>query len=143
MEGAVPNQWPEGFVSTILQPTGGPIGPWERSYPLTSDGKVVAVGTPAHVPSHLSVIVFRDDVTYFLGGDATYDQELLDQEVTDGVNDNPLLAIESIKKIKEFARKEKVVILPAHDPDAARQLAEKDFYRPNTSPSRERTLISI
>tara|TARA_R110002060_G_scaffold44069_2_gene55500 strand:+ start:1311 stop:1499 length:189 start_codon:yes stop_codon:yes gene_type:complete len=62
---------------------------------------------------------------------------LLDQEVTDGVNDSPLLAIESIKKIKEFARKEKVVLLPAHDPDAARQLAEEDFYKPSTSPSRE------
>lgn len=135
MEGAVPNQWPKGFVPTILKPTGGPIGPWERSYPLTNDGKVVAVDTPGHVPGHLSVIVFGDDATYFLGGDATYEQELLDQEVTDGVNNNPLLAIESIKNIKEFARKGNVVLLPAHDPDAARRLAEKAFYKP--SPSRE------
>jgi len=65
MEGAVPNQWPKGCVPTIIQPTGGPIGPWERSYPLTGDGMVVAAGTPGHVPSHLSVIVFRDYVTYF------------------------------------------------------------------------------
>lgn len=131
MEGAVPGQWPKNFEPTILKPTGGPVGPWERSYPVTSDGKVVAVDTPGHVPGHLSLIVFGDEAIYFLGGDATYDQDLLDKELTDGVNKNPLLAIESLKKIKEFARQENVVILPAHDPNAARRLAEKEFYRPS------------
>ncbi|KAF4876921.1 N-acyl homoserine lactonase AttM [Colletotrichum siamense] len=135
IEGAVPNQWPETFKPLLLQPTGGPIGPWNRSYPITDDGKVVAVDTPGHVPGHLSLIVYADDVTYLLLGDATYDQDLLDKEHTDGVNNNPALAIDSLRKIKEFSRSEKVVLLPAHDPQAAHRLAERIIYRPSMAQS--------
>lgn len=130
VEGAVPKQWPKPFSPRILDPTGGPIGPFARSYPLTEDGKVVAVDTPGHVPGHLSVIVFADGVAYFLGGDSTYDQDLLDAELTDGVNKNPHLAIESLRKIKEFARRQPTVILPAHDPRAARRLANAEVFHP-------------
>ena len=111
-------------------PSGPAIGPFTRSYPLTTDGKVVAVDTPGHVPGHLSVIVFTDTVAYFLGGDSTYDQQLLDAEVTDGVNKNPKLAIESVRKIKEFARQHPTVILPAHDPHAATRLANNQTFTP-------------
>lgn len=140
MEGAVPNQWPKGFKPNLLQPTGGPIGPWNSSYPITSDGRVVAVDTPGHVPGHICLIVYGDDATYLLGGDSTYDQDLLDRELTDGVNANPHLAVESLKKIKKFASSEPIVLLPAHDPDAARRLVEKEVYVPGSSrniPARE------
>lgn len=103
MEGAVPGQWPKEFKPQILQPTGGPIGPCNRSYPITDDGRVVAVATPGHVSGHLSVIVYADDMTYLLLGDATYDQDLLDQELTDGVNSDPVLAIDSLRMVKRFA----------------------------------------
>ncbi|KAK1493061.1 metallo-beta-lactamase superfamily protein [Colletotrichum cuscutae] len=128
MEGAVPNQWPASFKPSILQPTGGLNGPWNQSYPITEDGKVVAVDTPGHVPGHLSVIVRADDVSYLLLGDATYDQDLLDQELTDGVNSNPALAVDSLRKIKEFSRSGNVVLLPAHDPQAAHRLTEEVIY---------------
>ncbi|KAF4887736.1 N-acyl homoserine lactonase [Colletotrichum fructicola] len=131
IEGAVPNQWPETFKPLLLQPTGGPIGPWNQSYPITDDGKVVAVDTPGHVPGHLSLVVYADDVTYLLLGDATYDQDLLDKELTDGVNNNPALAIDSLRKVKEFASSEKVVLLPAHDSQAAHRLAERIIYKPS------------
>jgi glyoxylase-like metal-dependent hydrolase (beta-lactamase superfamily II) len=62
-----------------------------------------------------SLIVFGDDATYFLAGDATYCQDLLDQELTDAINDSASLAIESLRKIKEFARQLPLVVLPAHD----------------------------
>jgi len=132
LEGAVPQHWPANFSPRILQPSGEPIGPFPRSYPLTSDGKVVAVDTPGHVPGHVSVIVFSDDVAYFLGGDSTYDQDLLDAELTDGVNNNPKAAIESVRKIKEFARQHRTVILPAHDPGAAQRLADNETFTPST-----------
>jgi glyoxylase-like metal-dependent hydrolase (beta-lactamase superfamily II) len=132
LEGAVPQHWPANFSPHILEPNGPPIGPFPHSYPLTSDGKIVAVDTPGHVPGHLSVIVFADDVAYFLGGDATYDQSLLDAELTDGVNNNPKLAIESLCKIKEFARQQPTVILPAHDPRSAQRLADNETFTPST-----------
>ncbi|KAI9737076.1 MAG: hypothetical protein M1834_000666 [Cirrosporium novae-zelandiae] len=130
IEGAVPSQWPQGFCPKILQPTGGPIGPWEHSYPITSDGKIIAVDTPGHTPGHVSLIVFGDNITYFLTGDASYSKDLLDQEVTDGINDNPLLAIESVKKIKAFARQQPLVLLPSHDERAPGWLAESILYKP-------------
>jgi N-acyl homoserine lactone hydrolase len=132
-EGAVPKRWPDHFMPSILQATGAAIGPFPRSYPLTSDGKVVAVDTPGHVPGHLSVIVFGDDIAYFLAGDATYDQALLDAELTDGVNNNPRQAIESLGRIKQFARQYPTVLLPAHDPGAAQRLIANETFRPSPS----------
>ena len=130
LEGAVPKRWPDGFRPRILEPTGRAVGPWTRSYPVTSDGTVVAVDTPGHVPGHLSMIVRGDQATYLLAGDATYDQELLDAETTDGVNTNPRLAIDSLRRIKAFARQQDVVVLPAHDPGAAGRLAGSEAFCP-------------
>ncbi|MGP9527975.1 N-acyl homoserine lactonase family protein [Glutamicibacter sp. AOP5-A2-18] len=131
IEGAVPQHWPTGFQPELLHLTGPALGPWEKTYPITADGKVVGVPTPGHVPGHLSVVVFGDDATYFLGGDVTYDQALLDQEKTDGVNNNPKLAVEQLRKIKEFARMQPIVLLPAHDPGTSQRLANNEVYVPS------------
>lgn len=88
--------------------------------------------TPGHVPGHMSVVVFADEAAYFLGGDVTYDQRLLDMEETDGVNSNSHLAIEQLRKIKTFAMQKPVVLLPAHDPNAAKRLVNNEVYRPSS-----------
>ena len=51
LEGAVPQHWPEGFTPRLLEPTGPAVGPWQHSYPITSDSRVLAVDTPATSPS--------------------------------------------------------------------------------------------
>lgn len=130
---SVPGQWPKDFKPEILQPIGGPIGPWNQSYPVTQDGKIVPIHTPGHVLGHISLIVYGKDATYLVLGDATYDQNLLDLGFTDGVNSNPHLAVESLKKIKEFAMQELVVLLPAHDPQAAYRLVNRITYTPGKS----------
>lgn len=129
--GAAPQYWPKNFQPEPLRLTGPAMGPWEETYPITKDGKVVGVPTPGHVPGHMSVVVFGDDATYFLGGDVTYDQHLLDQEETDGVNGQPRLAVEQLRKIKIFAAEQPIVLLPAHDPNAASRLAHNTVYRPS------------
>jgi glyoxylase-like metal-dependent hydrolase (beta-lactamase superfamily II) len=131
IEGANPKAWPKGFKPTILKPTGPAIGPWERSYPVTTDGKVVAVDTPGHVPGHLSLIVYAEDVIYLLVGDATYEQSLLDAEQPDGITAESYTAVESLRRIKRFCLRNEVVVLPAHEFDAVRRLKEKDAYRPS------------
>ena len=90
---------------------------------------------PGHTLGHGSVIVRAEDATYFLGGDVTYSQGLLDKEQTDGVNNNPRLAVDQLRKIKTFAGQQPIVLLPAHDPDATRRLAKREVYIP--SPLRE------
>lgn len=131
MEGALPRHWPTGFQPELLRLTGPALGPWEKTYPITADGKVIGVPTPGHVPGHLAVVVFGDEATYFLGGDVTYDQNLLDQERSDGVNTNPHLAIAQLRKIKEFARQQPIVLLPAHDPHASQRLSENAAFVPS------------
>ena len=134
VEGAVPQHWPRDFQPELLRQTGPALGPWEATYPITADGRVLAVPTPGHVPGHICVIVHADDATYFLGGDVTYDQDLLDSEQTDGVNNDPHLAIDQLRKIKAFAAGHPIVLLPAHDPDAARRLAARETYVPSPRP---------
>lgn len=80
----------------------------------------------------MSLIVYADEATYFLTGDATYSLESLDKEETDGVNSFPLVAIESLKKIKEFCRGTKCVVLPSHDRDTVKRAREGEIYFPTT-----------
>ncbi|TEA17247.1 N-acyl homoserine lactonase [Colletotrichum sidae] len=135
-QGCLPNTWPPGFRPRILDfDEGRAVGPWTRSCPLTADGAVVAVDTPGHVPGHISLIVEADDedgtkTKYLLAGDATYAIGLLEREEPDGANSDPFTAFESLKKIKEFARHNDVVVLPTHDPDVSRMLRDKVIYRP-------------
>ncbi|KFY33437.1 hypothetical protein V494_07651 [Pseudogymnoascus sp. VKM F-4513 (FW-928)] len=135
MEGATPNRWPKNFSPKIIDYQDRPVGPWKESYPLTSDGKIVAVDTSGHVAGHLALIVDGESktgeaTTYFLPGDATYGMDVLDREEPDGINDNPLRALQSLKLMKEFARQNEVVVLPSHDIDTPRFLAERVVYRP-------------
>ncbi|KAF2014269.1 Metallo-hydrolase/oxidoreductase [Aaosphaeria arxii CBS 175.79] len=131
MEGANPSAWPEGFKPTMLEQNGPPIGPWEHSYKISSDGRILAVDTPGHVPGHLSLIIIDDDVTYFLTADAAYSQTLLDQQLIDGINTDPYVALESQRRIKEFCKSRDVVLLPSHEFDSVRRLREKEVYRPS------------
>jgi len=58
--------------------------------------------------------------------------DYLDKELTDGVNDNPMQAVETLRKIKELARQIPIVVLPAHDKDTPTRLLEKTVYKPTT-----------
>ncbi|KAH8705153.1 hypothetical protein BGW36DRAFT_366971 [Talaromyces proteolyticus] len=102
IEGANPNHWPKSFSPQLVDYEDKPVGPWKKSYQVTSDGKIVLVDTSGHVPGHLAIILYGID--------------LLDEEQPDGVNDNPVRALESLQKMKEFARKVEVAMLPSHDP---------------------------
>ncbi|OBT69088.1 hypothetical protein VE03_01239 [Pseudogymnoascus sp. 23342-1-I1] len=135
MEGATPNHWPKKFAPKVIDYQDRPVGPWGKSYPLTSDGKIVAVDTSGHVAGHLALVVFGEsgtgeETTYFLPGDATYGIDVLDKEEPDGINDDPIRALESLRLIKEFARQTDVVVLPSHDTNTARFLAESVVYKP-------------
>ncbi|KAJ2980449.1 hypothetical protein NQ176_g2632 [Zarea fungicola] len=134
-KGAAPNHWPKAFSPRVIDLKRDTLGPWEESASLTSDGRVVVVDTSGHVPGHLSLIVSGEGregkpVTYFLTGDATYGIDGLEKEEPDGINDDPMRALNSLRLIKAFARQRDVVVLPSHDADTPRLLAEEVVYRP-------------
>lgn len=134
LSGCVPQHWPEGFQPTLIDFSGSSVGPWEHSGNITADGTIVAVHTPGHVPGHISLVVYGDDdgssTTYCLLGDASYGLDLVDKEEPDGIKDDPTSALESLRKIKSFARQGDVVVLPSHDPDTPRLLSGRILYKP-------------
>ncbi|KAL3485760.1 beta-lactamase-like protein [Aspergillus germanicus] len=137
-EGATPNHWPEPFTPTIVDFADRQLGPWEKSFPLTSDGSLVLVDTSGQVPGHMGLVVQtyseedKKRVTYFLPGDATYGIDVLDREEPDGINDDPIRALQTLRRIKEFARETDVVVLPSHDKDTPRLLEQRVVYRPDS-----------
>jgi N-acyl homoserine lactone hydrolase len=72
---------------------------------------------------HVSAALRDDSVTYFFAGDATYSEENLRAERTDGVTNDPQTALATLRAIKEFAAGERTIILPAHDPGVPTRLA--------------------
>jgi N-acyl homoserine lactone hydrolase len=122
--GANPRQWPSWFQPRQAELTGPAASSFDHTLPLTSDGSVFAVPTPGHMPGHMSVVVRSSEATYFLAGDATYDEQLLKQRIADGVGDvRP--SLDTLERIAAFARSEPTVLLPAHDPLAEHRLAER------------------
>jgi N-acyl homoserine lactone hydrolase len=123
--GYLPQRWPKHFDPKPLILDGGRHGPFERSKPLTADGAIVAVSTPGHTPDHLSVIVEDGDKAVFIAGDASYSEATMLAGTIDGVSENEAQAVGTLAAIQEFAAARPTVYLPAHDPDAARRLAEE------------------
>jgi glyoxylase-like metal-dependent hydrolase (beta-lactamase superfamily II) len=76
------------------------------------------------MPGHMSVVVRSREVTYFLAGDATYDEQLLQERIADGLGDVPH-SLDTLDRIAAFARSEPTVLLPADDPLAEQRLAER------------------
>ncbi|KAI0005769.1 Metallo-hydrolase/oxidoreductase [Xylariaceae sp. FL0662B] len=138
--GCNPQHWPQDFSPRLLENADGAVGPWEKSSKITEDGRILAVDTPGHVPGHISLVVFGDNddgtrTTYFLPGDATYGLDVLDLEEPDGINDDPVTALKSLKLIKEFARQTDLVVLPSHDPETPRLLRDRVTYKPRVPSS--------
>ncbi|PZQ51713.1 MAG: MBL fold metallo-hydrolase [Rhodovulum sulfidophilum] len=126
--GCLPMRWPIWLKPELVDMDGPPVGPFPASHALTADGRILMVPTPGHVAGHCAVVVKDDDVTYFLAGDATYSQDNLRADQTDGVTNDPATARATLGRIRDFASRQPTVILPAHDPDAPRRLVAREAY---------------
>ena len=125
LRGHLPQRWPKAFDPKPLILDDGPYGPFRRSKRLTADGAIVAVATPGHTRDHLSVIVEDGDKTVFIAGDASYDEETMLAGAVDGVSDDEAQASATLAAIQALAEARPTIYLPAHDPQAARRLAER------------------
>jgi glyoxylase-like metal-dependent hydrolase (beta-lactamase superfamily II) len=125
LRGYLPQGWPKAFDPKPLNLDDGPYGPFRRSKRLTPDGAIVAVATPGHTRDHLSVVVEDDDRTVFIAGDASYNEQVMLNGAIDGVSGSEDQAAATLDAIRAFVEARPTVYLPAHDPDAARRLAER------------------
>jgi N-acyl homoserine lactone hydrolase len=127
VRGYLPNRWPSWFDPVPLDLTTDAFGPFPASRRLTELGDVVAVGTPGHTTDHLSVVVEHEGVTYFLAGDASYNERLMLTGRIDGVSGDDDVAGATLGAIRRFAREQPTVYLPTHDPESAVRLAERQL----------------
>jgi N-acyl homoserine lactone hydrolase len=121
--GYLPNRWPSWFDPVPLDLAPEAFGPFATSRRLTSAGDVIAVGTPGHTADHLSVLVEDQETTYFLAGDASYDERLMLAGRIDGVSADDDAAGATLRAIGQLTRDRPTVYLPTHDAESAARLA--------------------
>jgi glyoxylase-like metal-dependent hydrolase (beta-lactamase superfamily II) len=99
-------------------------GPFSTGHDLFGDGSLVLLPTPGHTPGSLSMLVRRPgEPPLLMVGDLTYDAELLAAGEIPGVGKKSELR-QSVAKVNELRTQYPgLVILAAHDPGAAAQLA--------------------
>lgn len=130
MAGYLPHRWPKWLNPTLIDIPLNFYHTFNKSMPLTTDGKIMIVATPGHVANHLSVIVEDGGMYYFLAGDTSYTQENLIKEIPDGVGTNESLT--TLKNIMSFSKLNPTIYLPSHDPLVPERMNNKEivpFYK--------------
>jgi glyoxylase-like metal-dependent hydrolase (beta-lactamase superfamily II) len=122
LRGYIPHRWPEWFAPKFFTFENEPVGPFDHVHYLTRTKDVMVVNTPGHTPHHVSVIVRRDGVSYFLAGDASYSQQALLNRQVDGISPDKNQALGTIDKILRYAATERMVYLPTHDLNSVNRL---------------------
>jgi N-acyl homoserine lactone hydrolase len=124
--GYLPQYFPAWLTPRTVDFRANPLGPFPASYPLTEAGDVVLVPTPGHTYGHLSVIVDQPGgPRLVLAGDASYRQDLMLEGAVDGVAADERAAIETLSRLRSYAREQPTIYLPAHDPGSGKRFAAK------------------
>jgi glyoxylase-like metal-dependent hydrolase (beta-lactamase superfamily II) len=125
MRGVLRQPLPGGFSPKPFELEGPAFGAFERSRPLSRDGRIVAVPTPGHTPGHVSVVCVEDDGRHvMLAGDVTDTLEQLHARRPDAIGPDPGAHRATLERIFAHCEKHPTVYLPSHDPDSARRLKE-------------------
>jgi N-acyl homoserine lactone hydrolase len=109
-----------------LEPTEDPaLATFTRSLDVMGDGSLVLLATPGHTPGSLSLLIRRQTRSpLLLVGDLTYGADLLERRQLPGVGARSQLATTTNQVLALKEQMPDLVILPAHDPTAARRLLE-------------------
>ena len=132
LQGYLPHRWPEWLSPTPIPMEPRAFGPFAKSYAITEAGDVIAVPTPGHTPHHVSVIVKREGVSYFLAGDTSYSEALLVERTPDGVSPRAKTAVGTLETILSYAAQNPTVYLPSHDPGVPERLRNRQLVCPAT-----------
>jgi glyoxylase-like metal-dependent hydrolase (beta-lactamase superfamily II) len=125
IQGYLLGRWPKWFEPLPLawQPTR--YGPFAQSAPISGAGDVIAVPTPGHTPSHVSVIVREGDRQIMLAGDASYLEATMLRGAIDGVSPDEMAAKATLADIRALCAATPTIYLPTHDPQSGERLAQR------------------
>jgi len=109
-----------------MEPTGDPsLAPFTESLDVMGDGSLVLLPTPGHTAGSMSLLVRRGTkAPLLLAGDLTYGADILERRQIPGVGSRHGLAVTTAKVLALKEQMPDLVVLPAHDPTAARRLLE-------------------
>lgn len=130
LRGYLSNHWPVWFAPRLIQYRPEPVGPFPDSYALTEAGDVFLVPTPGHTAGHLSVLVRLADRTIFFAGDSSYTEQMMLDQIVDGVSLNRQVARKTLARTREFVEQIPTVYLPSHDPESGVRLAAQRIALP-------------
>jgi glyoxylase-like metal-dependent hydrolase (beta-lactamase superfamily II) len=123
-----PNKrWPAWFDPTLLDLPPVAFGAFPASLPLTRAGDATLVPVPGHTPGQLAVIVHDGDHSVMLAGDSSYTQDAMLRGIADGVGADDDAERRTHERIRTFVATNPTVYLPAHDPDTATRLAQRQI----------------
>ncbi len=113
-------------TAILLESSADPtLAPFTSSLDLMGDGSLMLLPTPGHTAGSMSLLIRRGErPPLLLVGDLTYGAELLERGQLPGVGGHRQLAETTAKVLALKQTMPGLVILPAHDPTAARRLLE-------------------
>jgi glyoxylase-like metal-dependent hydrolase (beta-lactamase superfamily II) len=112
IRGYLPKYWPGRVEPRLIEFIGPALGPFPASEDLEDDGRLLLVPTPGHTPGHMGLLAWDGRVRVLLGGDMASSAEELERRAPD---------------VADFCRRESVLYLATHDPDAARLAIRANF----------------
>jgi glyoxylase-like metal-dependent hydrolase (beta-lactamase superfamily II) len=123
LDGYLPHRAPDWFAPAELTLADGEFQGFCASQVLTDAGDVIVVATPGHTAGHVSVLVRESSTEFvFLAGDTSYNQSLMLEGKTDGVNPKAAVTRGTLDLIREFCAREQVTYLPTHDAESVERL---------------------
>ena len=125
INGFLPTRWPDWFHPHLIDFAPQAFGTFPTSFSLTKANDVFLVPTHGHTANHLSVIVQDEGTSIFLAGDTSYTQQLMVDQVLDGVSPNTKIAQQTLARIHDYVQTTPTLYLPSHDPEAVERLATR------------------
>jgi N-acyl homoserine lactone hydrolase len=125
IQGYLPGRWPKWFDPQPLAWQPSRYGPFTSSARIAEAGDVVAVPTPGHTPSHVSVIVRDGEEQIMLAGDASYLETTMQRGAVDGVSPDETVAKATLADIRTLCAARPTIYLPTHDPQSGERLERR------------------
>jgi N-acyl homoserine lactone hydrolase len=129
LQGYLPQRWPRWFDPHLVDFTAEAVGPFPASFALTKASDVMLLPTEGHTSGHLSVLVREGERSIFIAGDTSYTEQLMLEQVVDGVSPDERIAAQTLKRILTYTQTNPTVYLPSHDPEAKERLSERQVVQ--------------
>ena len=116
------------WTQLTLEPTEDEaVAPFTEAHDVMGDGSMMLIPTPGHMPGSVSMLVRTDPAILFVG-DLCYSLEGLLTDRFPGIGEKDELA-ESYAKVRELReRNPGMLVVPAHDPEAVKELKAHPLY---------------